>query len=133
MSPRHQTSAAALAEASASTASKACLLPWMSETTATRTYPAVSVMARRLQLPVALAAAVVVAEAAVLLLRPRDGIITPADVRAASYFTQTELQRATDFRSGQLALYGARVAIELGVLVVAVQRPPRWLRRSRRP
>ena len=42
---------------------------------------------RRLRWPVAVVAAVVVAEVAVLLLRPRDGVIEPAPVRAESYFS----------------------------------------------
>jgi STE24 endopeptidase len=91
------------------------------------------VAARSLKLPFALVTAVVVAEAAVLLLRPRDGLLTPADVSAASYFTAGELARAEGFRGPQTALAAARMAIELGVLVWAVRRPPRWLRTARRP
>lgn len=78
-------------------------------------------------------AAVVVAEAAVLLLRPRDGVIDPAEVSVGSYFSPEELERAIAFRGPQLALYGARVAIELGVLILVVRRPPRWLLDARRP
>jgi STE24 endopeptidase len=85
------------------------------------------------KLPFALATAVVVAEAAVLLLRPRDGVIDPAEVSVGSYFSPEEVQRAVDFRGPQLALFGARVAIELGVLVWVVRRPPAWLTRPRRP
>ena len=85
------------------------------------------------KIPLALAAAVVVAEAAVLLLRPRDGVIDPAEVSVSSYFSPEQLQRATDFRGPQLALYGVQVAIGLGVLVLVVRRPPRWLVRARRP
>jgi STE24 endopeptidase len=88
---------------------------------------------QRLKLPFALVAAVVVAEAAVLLLRPRDGVIDPAEVGVEGYFSADQLSRAEDFRSGQLALYGVRVAIELGVLVLLVRRPPRWLLEARRP
>lgn len=78
-------------------------------------------------------AAVVVAEAAVLLLRPRDGVIDPAEVSVGSYFSPEELERAIAFRGPQLALYGARVAIELGVLILVVRRPPRRLVEARRP
>jgi STE24 endopeptidase len=81
----------------------------------------------------AIAAAVVVAEGAALLLRPRSGVIAPADVKAEAYFSPDEIERAVDFRGPQLALYGLRVAIELGVLAYVVRRPPRWLRRARRP
>jgi STE24 endopeptidase len=91
------------------------------------------VVARRLQLPLALVTAAVVAEAAVLLLRPRDGVIAPAEVSAASYFTPAQLQRAADFRGPQTALYGLRVLVELGVLIAVVRRPPRRLAEARRP
>src|SRR5688572_9740499 len=80
-----------------------------------------------------MAAAVVVAEAAVLLLRPRTGVISPAEVSAASYFTGAEIERAQDFRDGQTALYLLRVAVELGVLILVVRRPPRRLLQARRP
>ena len=73
-----------------------------------------------------------VAEAAVLLLRPRDGVITPAPVETRSYFSASELDRARDYRRPQLALYGAEVAIQLGVLVFLVRRPPGVLVRTRR-
>jgi len=88
----------------------------------------------RLRLPVALLTAVLVAEAAVLLLRPRDGVIDPAPVNARSYFSQHELDRAESFRRPQLALAGGQLAIELAVLVLLVRRPPARLRaRFRRP
>lgn len=89
---------------------------------------------RRLRLPIALVAAVVAAEAAVLLLRPRDGVVDPAPVNARSYFSPAQLDRARDFRRPQLALYGATVLIEGGLLVLLVVRPPARLRRPfRRP
>jgi STE24 endopeptidase len=72
----------------------------------------------------AVVAAFVVAEAAVLLLRPRDGVIAPAPVHPGSYFTPTELDRARDYRHGQLALFGAGLAIEAAVFVWLVARPP---------
>jgi STE24 endopeptidase len=73
-------------------------------------------------------AAIVVAEAAVLLLRPKERYpVVEADPR--SYFSAAELQRATDFRSGQLWLFGARTALELGVLIAAVRYAPRAGRR----
>ena len=85
------------------------------------------------RLPFALATAVVVAEVAVLLLRPRSGVIDPAEVSVASYFSPEELQRATEFRGPMIALFGARVAIELGVLAWVVRRPPRLLTQASRP
>jgi Zn-dependent protease with chaperone function len=88
----------------------------------------------RLRLPIALVAAVVVAEAAVLLLRPRDGVIDPAPVSVRSYFSEAQLDRARDFRRPQLALYGVALLIQGGGLVWLVRRPPRALRREwRRP
>jgi STE24 endopeptidase len=84
----------------------------------------------RLRLPLVLVAAVVVAEAAVLLMRPRDAGPDPLPVEVRAYFTPGQITRAEDFRGGQLWLYGARLAVELGVLVLIVRRPPRALRRA---
>ena len=78
-------------------------------------------MLKRLRLPVTVVAALAVAEAAVFLMRPRDRI-QPVDVPAQTYFSPAFIERAEDFRSGQLVLYGARLAIELGVLVYVVRR-----------
>jgi len=88
---------------------------------------------RRLRLPVSIVAALVVAEAAVILMRPRDGV-SPVDAAPETYFSTSFIERAEDFRSGQLWLYGARVAIEIGLLVYVVRRPPARLKeRFRRP
>ena len=74
------------------------------------------------------------AEVAVLLLRPRDRGPEPVDVPARDYFTAAQIQRGDDFRTGQLWLFGLRTAIELGVLVAIVRRPPGVLARgARRP
>jgi len=89
---------------------------------------------RRLRLPLVLVAAVVVAEAAVLLMRPRDHGPDPLPVEARAYFTPAQIARAEAFRGGQLWLYAGRVALELGILVLVVRRPPRALTRTpRRP
>ena len=85
----------------------------------------------RLRLPIAIVAALVVAEAAVLLMRPR-GLIEPLDVAPRAYFSAAQIEKAEDFRSGQLWLLGAGTAIELGLLVLIVARPPRVLLRPRR-
>jgi STE24 endopeptidase len=78
---------------------------------------------RRLRLPAALATALLVAEAAVLLLRPKQRFeVVEAEARA--YFSSDELERATRFRRGQLALLGARTALELAVLIAAVRLAP---------
>lgn len=76
----------------------------------------------------AVVAAFVVAEAAVLLLRPRDGVISPAPVDPRSYFTPAQLDRARDYRHGQLVLFAAGTAIEAALLVWLVRRPPARLR-----
>jgi STE24 endopeptidase len=83
---------------------------------------------RRLGLPAAIVTALVVAEAAVLLLRPKERF--PVEhVEPRAYFSADELERATTFRTGQLWLYGARTALELAVLVAAVRFAPRDGRR----
>jgi len=88
---------------------------------------------RRVRLPVALVAAAVVAEAAVLVLRPRAGVIQPVPVSAASYFTPEQLDRARGFRRPQLALYAGQLVLEGALLFVLVRRPPRWRPGVRRP
>jgi STE24 endopeptidase len=82
---------------------------------------------------VAVVAAFVVAEAAVLLLRPRDGVIAPAPVDPGSYFTPDQLDRARDYRHGQLVIFGTSLVVEAAVLVWLVRRPPARLRDARRP
>ncbi len=90
-------------------------------------------MLKRLRLPVSIVAALVVAEAAVFLMRPRDGL-EPVDAAPQTYFSTAFLERAEDFRSGQLLLYGARLALEIGLLIYVVRRPPARLKeRFRRP
>jgi STE24 endopeptidase len=81
----------------------------------------------------AVVAAFVVAEAAVLLLRPRDGVIAPAPVDPGSYFTPDEIDRARDYRHGQLVIFGTSLVMEAAVLVWLVRRPPARLRDARRP
>jgi len=82
----------------------------------------------RLGLPIALVAAVVVAEAAVFLMRPRDGVVDPAPVGIRSYFSAAEVERARDYRRPNLALYGATLLVQGGLLILLVRRPPRRLR-----
>jgi STE24 endopeptidase len=106
----------------------------MSEAMAMRMRTVFSVR-RTLSLPVALVAAVVVAEVAVFLFRPRDLGPAPLPVDARAYFSAAQLEKAEAFRSGQLWLYGARLLIELGVLVVIVRKAPPRIRAwgARRP
>ena len=68
-----------------------------------------------------------------LLLRPRDGVIAPAPVDPGSYFTPDQLDRARDYRHGQLVIFGASLVVEAAVLVWLVRRPPARLRDARRP
>ena len=81
-------------------------------------------MLKRLRLPVTVVAALAVAEAAVLLMRPRD-TLEPVDVAAQTYFSPAYIERAEHFRNGQLLLYGASLVIEIGLLVWVVRHPPR--------
>src|SRR4051812_11648747 len=85
-------------------------------------------MPQRLRLPAALAATLLVAEAAVLLLRPRERFAV-AQAEPRDYFSADELARAKRFRSGQLAIFGAQTALELAILVAAAARAPRAGRR----
>ena len=90
-------------------------------------------MRESLRLPLVLVAALVVAEAGVLILRPE--VLPPvAPVDPQSYFSRSQLAAAEDYRSTQLALYGLRLALEIGALAVLAARLPRRLsRRIRRP
>src|SRR4051812_18622650 len=107
------------------TAWKACLLPWMSDAMATRMRGVIvySVL-KRLRLPVTVIAALAVAEAAVLLMRPRSNLGS-VDVAPQTYFSPAYIERAEHFRNGQLILYGASLVIEIGLLVYIVRHPPR--------
>jgi STE24 endopeptidase len=82
----------------------------------------------RLRWAMAVGAAVVVAELAVVLLRPRDGVIEPVPVSAQSYFSDSQIERARDYRRPQLALYGGVLVVELGLLALLATRPPAALR-----
>ncbi len=75
-------------------------------------------------------AALVVAEGAVWLLRPRDGTVEPARVSESDYFQADQIDRARDFRDGQLALFGGTLAVEGGVLLVLALGRPRGVRRA---
>ena len=82
----------------------------------------------RLRLPLALVATVAVAEAAVLLLRPREGVLDPVPVSARSYFSTAEIERARAYHHALLVLYGVTLLTEGGLLILLVRRPPRRLR-----
>jgi STE24 endopeptidase len=69
-------------------------------------------------------AAVIVAEAAVWVMRPRGETFDPTPVSEHAYFSQAQLDRASDFRDGQRLLGFGTLAVEGAVLVVlAVWRP----------
>jgi STE24 endopeptidase len=83
-------------------------------------------------------AAVVVAEGAVWLLRPRHDSIPAAAVSERAYFSATELERASDFRDAQRLIGLAALGVEGGVLVTLALWRPAVLRNalrgaSRRP
>jgi STE24 endopeptidase len=86
----------------------------------------------RLRLPAVLITAFVVAEVAVVLLRPRDIGPEPVPVAARAYFSEAQLAKAKHFRSGQRWLFLGSVVVQTGVLVLAVWRAPD-IRRIRRP
>ncbi len=83
---------------------------------------------RDVRLSVALVAAVAAAQTAVLLLRPRGGVIEPAAVSARSYFSASQIERSRAYRRPALALYGAQLAIEGALLLALARRPPGRLR-----
>jgi STE24 endopeptidase len=103
----------------------------MSDATATR-MPRVCSVLRSWRLPVALVTAVIVAEAAVVVMRPR-GLPDPVPVQARDYFSAAQIERAEHFREGQLWIYVAQTALGLAVLALIVRRPPRRLEGLRRP
>jgi STE24 endopeptidase len=95
--------------------------------------PRVCSVRRSWRLPVALVTAVVVAEAAVFAMRPRDRGPEPVPVEARAYFSEAQIEKATSFRTGQLWIYVAQTAVGLGVLVLILRRPPERLAGLRRP
>ena len=75
------------------------------------------------RLGVTAVAAVVVAEAAAWLLRPRD-IEQPVHADPSAYFSQAELTKASDYASGQrLILVGSLVAEGVVLVLLATGRP----------
>jgi len=76
----------------------------------------------------ALATALVVAEAGVLVFWPQGGVVRPDAVEASTYFTRAQIARAEAYRGPQPWLYLAATVLALGVLAALVARPPRRLR-----
>jgi hypothetical protein len=78
---------------------------------------------RWLRLGATAVAAVVVAEAAAWLLRPRE-VVEPVPADEGSFFSGEELEKARDYRSGQRLLLVGGLAAEGAVLVLlATGRP----------
>lgn len=73
-------------------------------------------------------AAVLVAELAVALLAPRDTGPEPAPVAATSVFDRGQIERARDYRDGQLTLFLVGLALELAALALLAAGRPRVLR-----
>jgi STE24 endopeptidase len=91
-----------------------------------------------LRIGAAAVAAVLVAEAAVWLLRPRGDVVEPAEVSEHSYFSDAQLERAHDYRDGQRLIALGGLAVEGSALVLLALWRPAPLRRglaaaSRRP
>jgi STE24 endopeptidase len=84
------------------------------------------------RLGVAAIAAVIVAEGAVWLLRPRGEVVEPVAVSERSYFSTAQVDRAESFRSGQRLLGVGTLAIEGGVLVTLALWRPQALRNGLR-
>lgn len=74
-------------------------------------------------------AAVVVAEAAVWLLRPRD-VIEPVHAEEGAFFAQRELAEARDYRSGQRLIFVGSLAAEGVLLVLLASGRPASVRRG---
>ncbi|HEX6117018.1 MAG TPA: M48 family metallopeptidase [Solirubrobacterales bacterium] len=74
-------------------------------------------------------AAFVVAEGAVLALRPRGETIEPLAVAASDYFDSAQIERAEDYRDTQRLLGLGSLALSGGVLVVLALGRPRAGRR----
>src|SRR5439155_26344697 len=88
---------------------------------------------RGIRLPVAVGVAVVAAGAATLALRPRSGLIQPAQAKATGDFSPAELDRIHDYTGPQRALAFGSLALTGLVLWVVALRPPGVLERARRP
>jgi STE24 endopeptidase len=75
-------------------------------------------------------AAIVVAEGAVWLTRPRAETVRPAAVSERAYFSEAELRRASDFRDTQRLIGLGALAVEGGVLIALALWRPAPLRRT---
>jgi STE24 endopeptidase len=85
-----------------------------------------------LRLVAATVAAVIVAEAAVLILSPRSEVPDPLPVAEERYFEAAQLERARDYRGGQRTLFLIGLAIQIGVLLALALGRPGAARRALR-
>src|SRR5579875_3250637 len=118
----------ARAEIASNTASKACRLPWTSDTIAMRTTTVSRVSGRhRIAVLRALVVTTVAAEAGRRILTPRAPVT--ADIR--DHFSEPEIARGRSFSRPQRRLGLARSAIATTLLTALVVRPPAALRSPR--
>ena len=82
-------------------------------------------MRERWKQSAAVVAAIAVAEAAAMLLRPRTGLVDPAPVKAGWYFSPAEIDRARSYRRTQRALFAGMLAVQGAVLGRLARRPSR--------
>ena len=75
-------------------------------------------------------AALVVAEGAAWLLRPKDEPIEPVSVSERAYFGEAQLERAEDFRDGQRLIGLGALAVEGGALLLLALWRPAPVRRA---
>jgi STE24 endopeptidase len=83
--------------------------------------------------PLALAGALIAARAAVLILRPGEGLIEPDPVDVQEYFSHDDIARARRFGRPQLALHALSGLLQTGMLVAFVAHPPRRFVSARLP
>src|SRR5579875_3830417 len=121
-------------EIASSTASKACRLPWTSDTIAMRT-TTVSRVSGRHRIPVlrALVVTTVAAEAGRRILTPRAPVTAPVAVDIRDYFSEPEIARGRSFSRPQRRLGLARSALATAMLATLVRRPPAALARRSAP
>jgi STE24 endopeptidase len=86
--------------------------------------------ATALRVGAAAAAAVIVAEGAFWLMRPREDLADPAPVSAGTYFGQAELRRAQDFRDTQRLIGLGSLVVEGVVLTTLALWRPAPVRRA---
>jgi STE24 endopeptidase len=75
-------------------------------------------------------AAVIIAEAGVWLLRPREGTVGGPAVPERAYFTEQQIDRGRDFHDGQRLLMFGTLAAEGALLVLLASGRPAVVRRA---